>query len=133
MTPSVYRLSLDIHGVDSQGMLPVKAGDTARAISFTLRQKGVPNEVPSNCQAVLTARKADGNILLDPCRVEAGGIYYAFTSQMTAVPGEVLCELRLYGAYGKLLTCPRFSVLVSEQVVGDNEVVESSSEFPALT
>lgn len=132
MIPTVYRISLDIHSVDSQGMLPVKAGDTARALHITLSQKGVPYPLTSDLQAMLAARKADGTLLLDSCQVTEEGIKYDFSSQLTAVPGEVLCELRLYGKDGMALTSPRFSLLVSETVAEDDEIVESSHEFTAL-
>lgn len=133
MEPIVYRLSLDVHGVDPQGILPVKIGDTARALMITLRERGVPYVPQGEVQALLTARKADGKILMEPCRVTEEGIYYPFSSQLTAVVGETLCELRLYGEEGQLLTCPRFVLMVSDQVVKDGEIVESSSEFRALT
>lgn len=132
MIPTVYRISLDIHGVDSQGMLPVKAGDTARALHITLSQKGVPYPLTSDLQAMFTARKADGTLLLESCAIGEEGIVYEFSSQLTVVPGEVLCELRLYGKEGKLLTSPRFSLLVSDRVAEDEEIAESSSEFTAL-
>ncbi len=133
MDPIVYRVSLDVHGVDPQGILSVKLGDTARAIFFTLRERGTPYAPGPEVKAILTVRKPDGNILLEPCEVSEEGIYYSFTSQLTAVVGEVLCELRLYGEEGQLLTCPRFVLLVSDRVVQDGEIVESSSEFTALT
>ena len=133
MKATIHRISLDIHGVDSQGMLPVKVGDTARTILFTLRQKGEPYEAEAPIHAILTGRKADGNILMEACTLEEQWIRYDFSSQMTAVEGEVLCELRLYDGKGRLLTCPRFSLLVTPPVVEDGEVVESSSEFTALT
>ncbi len=133
MNYSDYHVSLDLLAGDSQGMLCVKRGDTARGILFSLRQRGRPYEVSSELRAVLTGRKADGNIIFNQCELRQEGIYAPFTSQLTAVPGEVLCELRLYGREDQLLTCPRFSILVSDRIVEDGEIVGSSPEFTALS
>ncbi|MBR6826371.1 MAG: hypothetical protein IKM59_07480, partial [Oscillospiraceae bacterium] len=133
MDQSTYHISLDVFEGASQGMLQCKAGDTARAISFSLRQGSSPYPTEGVQRAVLTARKADGNILMDQCTLTEGTVYYPFHSQLTCVAGEVLCELRLYGQEGELLTCPRFSILVLPPIVSDEEIVESSPEFPFLT
>lgn len=130
---SDYYISLDIQAGDSQGMLWVKAGDTARGILIRLRQRGVPYGLSPGIRPVLTGRKADGNIVFNNCELREDGIYAPFTSQLTAVPGEVLCELRLYGEDGQVLTSPRFSLLVADRVVEDGEIVESSPEYTALT
>ncbi len=133
MEASVYHISLDIHAPDSQGLLYVKRGDTARRLSMSLTQKGLPYLPGQDCFAVLTGRKADGTFLYQACRSEGEEISYDFSPQTTACPGELLCELRLYDAEGGLLTSPRFSVLVADRVYNDEEIVESADEFTALT
>ena len=130
MKPIVHYMTLELTETDSQGMFPVKVGDTARALRISLVHQGRKMWDPE-FYAVMTVRKPDGTILMDPCISEEYYIYYPFTSQLTAVEGEVLCELRLYIGE-ELFVCPRFSLLVTPQLVKDEEIVESSSEFTAL-
>ena len=126
-------ISLDVLRLQSQGSLQVMLGDTARRIRFFLHEQGEPYELSSEVTAVLGAKKPDGTCLFQHCSVESGQIYYDFDPQFAAAVGTVFCELRLYGEDGKLLTSPRFSVMVTDTVYHEGDEIESSSEFSALT
>ena len=128
-----FNLSLDISGEESQLLLCVKRGDTARRLRIRLHEQGKPYALAEPVTGVFTAKKPDGTILYNSCDISEDTVIYLFDPQLTSAVGEVLCELRLYGGEGELLICPRFSVLVTDTVFHDGDVVNSSSEFSALT
>lgn len=132
MNNSVYNISLDLHAVGSQLTLTAKAYDTARTIRCTLTENGKPYTISEGCYAAFTAKKPDGNVLFNATTID-DAINYEFTVNTVNAPGEVECEIRLYDGNGKLITSPRFTILVDDTVYHDGDVVESSSEFTALT
>ena len=132
MKPSDYKISLDIHELQSQYSLPMKKEDTARVVYITLREGGVPYEIGADCFAVLSGRKPDGTVLENNCVISGNTIIYAITPQTTSASGRVDCEIKLYGVDNSLICSARFSIIVDERAVGDDEV-ESTSEFSALT
>ena len=133
MNTADFFLSLDIHESSAQAALRVKKGDTARRLLITLTERGKPYEITKDCKAVFTARKPDGKLLYNACNVQGNRIIYTLTAQTAAAAGEVCCELRLYGGDAALITSPRFLLLVDDTVYSDGDLVESSSEFSALT
>ena len=133
MNSSNFRISLDVHEVNSQVTLHVKKGDTARKILVTLTEKGRPYRITDDCSAVFTARKSDDSILYNACAIQGNMIEYSMTAQTTAAAGVMRCELRLYGADSALITSPRFLIIVDDTVYSDGDVIESSNEFSELT
>ncbi len=133
MEYSEFRLTLDIHEAGSQTRLTVKEQDTDRRLRVLLTEQGQPWTVTEDCTAVFTARKPDGQVVFNHCTVEDGAVVYVLTPQTTAVPGLVLCEVRLYGPDDRLLTSPRFSLLVDPTVYRQGDPVESAQEVTALT
>lgn len=129
---AVYNISLDLHAVGSQLTLTAKAYDTARTIRCTLTENGKPYTISEGCYAAFTAKKPDGNVLFNATTID-DAINYEFTVNTVNAPGEVECEIRLYDGNGKLITSPRFSILVDDTVYHDGDVIESASEYTALT
>lgn len=132
MKPSDYKISLDILEGQSQYALPMKKGDTSRVIYITLREGAAPYEIGADCFAVFSGKKPDGTVLENNCVISGNTIIYAITPQTSAASGLVDCEIKLYGADSALVTSARFSIIVDERAVGE-EQVESTSEFTALT
>lgn len=132
MKPSDYKISLDILESQSQYSLPMKKGDTKRNICITLREGAVPYEISTDCFAVFSGKKSDGTVLENNCVISGNTIIYSITPQTTAVSGLVDCEIKLYGADSALVTSARFSIIVDERAVGEEEI-ESTAEFSALT
>ena len=133
MNSSIYRISLDIHCTESGVCLNAKLGDTTRAIMITLTDGGVPYRISEGCYAVFTAIKPDGAKLYNECTIEGSTIIYKMTGQTTNVVGEAKCEVRLYGVDNELITSPRFSIIVEDTVYHDDDIIDSSDEFTALT
>ena len=133
MNSTVFRISLDIHEVNSQVTLHVKKGDSARQILIALTEGGRPYRISEDCMAVFTAKKPDETILYNGCEIQGNRILYAMTPQTCTAVGAMKCEIRVYGAGGELITSPRFTILVDDTVYSDGDVVDSASEFSALT
>lgn len=131
MKDSIYRFSLDIHSTQSQISIPVPQFNTARGILATLTEGGKPYQLSDECRAVFTATKADGTTLYNDCLIVNGSVIrYDFTEQTTAAVGIVDSAIKIYGANNKLLTSPRFTLVVYEDTVGD--VVPSEDEKNAI-
>lgn len=133
MTNSYYKISLDIHDHGSNVSLKAKKGDTGRLLYITLMDGSKPYVITNDCLAVFAAKKADGNILYNECSIIGNTITYAFTPQTTSAVGKADCEIKLYGAENKLLTCARFSLVVEDTVYNEGDEIEPMSEVSALT
>ena len=133
MNFSTYRASLDIHASGSQAVLHAKKGETKRRILITLTERGKPYLISSDCTAVFTATKPDGNIIYNDCTIDNNIICYNFTEQTTAAEGKLDCEIRLYGADDALIISPGFDLIVDAAVYEDGDVIESGTEVSTLT
>ena len=133
MNCSNVRISLDIHKNCSGAVVCAKRGDVGRRIHISLTDGCIPYRIGADCRAVFTAEKPDKNVIYNDCIIQGDTIIYDMTEQTTAVVGRTDCEIKLYGADGKLITSPSFSLIISDTVCDDGDEVESSSEFSALT
>lgn len=131
----IIPLLLDMSNKQLQQTVAVKQYDTARTFHITLTDGGKPYVISSECYAVFTALKPDGNVILNSCSITDNTVIYAFTAQTTAAAGIMPCEIRLYSADNALITSPKFFMRVGEAVYGGNteNKVESSNEYNALT
>ena len=132
MNDSIFRISLDIHEHGSQAVLKAKNTDTGRKLCVSLREGGTPYIIADDCYAAFKATKPDGTILFNDCTIEDNEIVYEFTEQTCAAIGRSRCEIALYGPDDKLITSPRFALLVDGTIYPDGRV-ESTDEFSALT
>ena len=133
MNDSIKRISLDIHSTSSSATVNAKRGDTGRRVIVSLVDGGVPYIISKDCYAVFTAKKPDGKVVYNDCTIENNAIIYAVTEQTVAVEGRADCEIKLYGADGKLITSPKFIINVIGTVYNEGDEIESSDEFNALT
>lgn len=133
MNYSNYRFTLDTQSNISQVSLPVRLLDTSRRLYISLTDGGSPYIIEDGCRAVFYARKADGKPIMNDCIIEKNTqIRYDLTQQTTACAGVVDCEVRLYGMDGKLITSPRFIMVVDERVVYDEDFPLSEAEQTVL-
>ena len=133
MNSACYRFSLSMQSYQSQVSLPVLLGDTARVLLIKFVDNGKPYYINDGCRAVFFAEKPDGNVLINDCIIENNArIRYEFTAQTATASGISKCEIRLYGANGRLITSPKFIMVIDEKVVYDDEVLASYSEFTTL-
>lgn len=133
MLHSKYRFSLDIKLTQSQVSIPVMLNDTIWGFYINLIDNGKPFLLPDGCRAVFVAKKPDGNTLFNDCIIEGNHIIrYDFTANTTNAEGMAHCEIRVYSPSGRLLTCPRFTMVVDHRVLLDDEIVFSESEHTTL-
>lgn len=132
MIDSIKRMSLDLHNTTSNESVRVKRSDTGRKICISLVDGGTPYQITSDCYAVFTAKNAQGNAILHPCTIENNVIVYELKKQATAVPGMLKCEVELYGADDKLITAPKFSILVEDKVYSDGDTEADDGEVSTL-
>lgn len=134
MQRAISDLTLELSRSCDGAAVTVKRGDTHRRLRIRLTQAGRPYPVDAGCSAVFTAVKPDGSHLFNACTVTDGAIYYDLTPQTTALPGELACEIRLYGENEALLTSAAFLLTVADTVYRDgDESVASSGEATELT
>lgn len=134
MNRIVHNLILDMKSTIVQQTIDIQRYDTGRKLVITLSDNGAVYQIGDGCLAVFTATKPDGNILYNRCDIVANAIVFdlLMNPQVSAAEGEVRCEIRLYGADGSLITSPCFDIVVDKTVYTDN-IIESSSEYSALT
>ena len=133
MNDSCFFRILELHSSNTPFSISVKKGDTGRKLVFKFADNSNPYTITDDCYAIFTARKNDGNIIYNQCEIADNAVIYAFTAQTCAASGSVPCEIRLYGADGKLITSPRFLLEVEDTVYSDGDVIESLSEATALS
>ena len=133
MNYTKYRFNLDMQSHISQISLPVRQRDTGINLYISLTDGGVPYTIKDGCRAVFSAKKADGNAILNDCVIERNTlIRYELTEQTTICSGVVDCELRLFGTDGSIITSPRFIMVVDERVVHDEDIPLSESEMSII-
>ena len=131
MNYSIFRFTLNMHNHRSQASVSAFRGDTAIRLCFNLTDGGLPYRIEDGCVAVLNGTKPDGNKLHNRCVIENNStIVYDFTEQTSACPGIINCDITLYGGDGRIITAPKFIIVVDEREVSD-EIV-SATEKSAL-
>ena len=126
------KFTLDIHETMSSVSLSVKKGDTARRLLIHLADNGYPYHISEDCYAVFTAKKPDGKVVFNNCRIEDCVIIYEFTDQTVAAAGLMDCEVIIYGSSGQQLTSACFSIIVEDTIYDAETEVESTDEYNAL-
>lgn len=134
MNYSDYRFALDItNTLQAQVSVPATFGDSARRLYISLNEGRKPYAISNGCRAVFVAKKPDGTSIFNDCIIEGNKtIVYEFSSNTTSAQGVVDCEIRLYGADGKLITSPQFIIVVDKRVLRDEEIMLSESEHTTL-
>ena len=134
MERSVFDITLELQSAYSPTSVTVNRGDTHRTLRLHLADGGRPYPMGEDVRPVLTAIKPDGSHLYNACRMEAGAVVYDLTPQTTVLPGQVECQLRLYGKSRELLTSAAFLLSVADTVYADgDEAIQSAGEVTALT
>ena len=130
MQYSKYRFTLDLHKTRSQVSIPVLRGDTNIRFLISLTDGGKAYRIEEGCTAHFLGKKPDGTTIFKSCIIEDDyqTVRYDFSDQTTVAVGIVNCEIRIYDATGRLLTTPRFIIVVDDKVIWDEyELVETVS------
>ena len=129
MKESIFRVSLDIHTLQSQMTLGVKKGETSRKLGVSLTEHGMPYIIDGKCFATFQGTKADGTKIVDNCTIENNQIIYSFTEQTTAVSGILNADFILYSADGGIIASPHITIVVDERAIGSVDTIISKDEL----
>ena len=133
MNYSIFRFTLNMHNHRSQASVSVFRGDTAVRLYFAFTQGAVPYTIEPGCTAILSGTKGDGTKLWNRCTIEEDGVVrYDFTKQTATAVGLTNCEITLYDAKGKVITAPKFMIVVDEREVDISDLEQSTNEVDAL-
>ena len=124
MQQAVFYIDLDIDDAFSQATVNARQGESGRKISVSLSQSGKPFSVAEGCHGVFAGTRPDGQSFFDDCTVVGESLVCTLSSRITAVPGAVKAELRLYGGEDLLITTPSFAIQVCESAFDEGEIAE---------
>lgn len=133
MEQSNYRLSLELQAGRVPAALEMKQGDTGRRIFITLTDGGKPYPIREDCYAVFTAKRHDEDPIYNPCTPQGNTLVYQVSPQTTARPGNLDCEVKLYGKDDCLVTSAAFAITVHPAVFSQGDTPAAEAEVEALT
>ena len=113
MNKSYHRLTLDLNAQDCTEYVPVRKGDTAKALSVRFMESGNPYTILDGTTAVLAARKPDGTYIYADCTVNPYVVTVTLPAALTAAAGMVPACIRMAGD-GAALISPTFMICVTE-------------------
>lgn len=122
MNNSTYRFTLDLQKHNSQMSVAVYKYDNAVRLYISLTDGGKPYTIEDGSYAIFYGKRADGKPLIHKCEVKDNTeITYDFKNSTAYVEGIVESQIRLYKDQ-KLITAPRFTIVVEERVVTDDDI-----------
>lgn len=133
MNSSTYRFTLDMHSAQSQVSIPVMLGDTGRTLRINLSDGSNQYPIADGCLAKISIKRPHGTRLEDFCTIEGNTtIKYQFTDTTCAEEGIHDCDITLYGLDGSTIASPRFSMVVSERVVRNDDITVTPEDQDAV-
>jgi hypothetical protein len=102
-----------------------------RAFDVRLTMDGADYPVPPGCTAMLSGTKPDGKGFLYSLNYSDNTVNVSVTEQMSAVAGDVPCEVTLYQADGGRIASGNFLLRV-EKAALDAGTVVSDSDIPVF-
>ncbi len=132
MNYSTYRFTLDLQRHQSNMSIAVFQYDSAVQLRISLTDGGKPYFIEEGSYAVFYGKRPDVPLCLD-CDIHSNSeIIFNFNDTVTAKLGKVTCQIRLYGKDKELITAPRFTIIVEERVVDDDDIEIVDSDLSAL-
>ena len=133
---STYNISLDIHSPASQVSLSVKKGDTLRKICAVFTENGKPYNLSAIASFQFRAKKpADENgdraIVFDGADritqnknacITSNKVWVKLLQEYTGIAGVADCEFTLYDKDNNVVTSPRFTIVIHDTLVADEEI-----------
>ena len=135
MNSSIYRFTLDLHSAQSQISIPVMQGDTQRTFRISLSDGSNPYIIADGCLAKISIKRPTGTHLEAFCAIEGNTtIVYKFeqNENTAAVEGIHDCDITLYDADGGILGSARFTMVVSERVITNDDIMLNDEDFTAI-
>jgi hypothetical protein len=133
MNSSVQRFTLDMHSAQSQISIPVMLGDTGRTLRISLSDGSNQYAIADGCLAKISIKTPTETHIEEFCTIEDNTtIVYPFSEYTCETEGIHECDVTLYGLDGKVITSPRFTMVVSERVINSDYVVISTDDRTAV-
>lgn len=132
--PAIIRAFIDVNDYNSQFVLSLNRGDSAKQLQIFLTVNGERYNPGEYIRGTLTAVREDGEIIpLGICQyLQDGRITYDIDTQLTGNSGKYDCQLVIKDdSDGSQIACARFRVIV-EDLTMDTSNVAQSSEFVSL-
>lgn len=132
--PAIIRAFIDVNDYNSQFVLSLNRGDSAKQLQIFLTVNGERYNPGEYISGTLTAVREDGEIIpLGICQyLQDGRITYDIDTQLTGNSGKYDCQLVIKDdSDGSQIACARFRVIV-EDLTMDTSNVAQSSEFVSL-
>lgn len=127
-----YPLSIDLYQPYPLPVVQAQQNNVGRGVIITLLAQGQMIELTTEIVNIYVKRP-DGFISYLPCTVSGSTIQVQFTNQMLLIPGIAQAELQIIEEDPSTeITTPIFQVKINPSNI-DNEVVEGSNEFTALS
>lgn len=125
MNFSTYRFTLDLQKHKSQISIAAFQYDTAIKLSIGLTDGGVPYHLDGNLRAELYGKKPSGNSIVHDCSIEENSrIIYTFEKTTANEIGVTTCQICIYDANDEQISAPKFTLVVGEKAVSDDDVFE---------
>ena len=132
MNSSKFRLTLDLHSVQSQYSIPVMVDDTNVTLLISITDGGIPYKIPDGCLAKLSIKRPTGTYLVEYCKVKNNAVIeYPFSQNKDTCAEEGIhhCDVTLYSPDGEKVGGPRFTMVVSEMVVRRDDIELSEDDY----
>lgn len=101
----------------------------SRRLRFNLYKDNVAFSMPSGASATIVGTKPDLTGFNYTMTVSGSSVYIDIEDQMTAVPGPVLCEVKITSANNERLGTSNFTLYV-EKAAFDSDTVISETDLP---
>ena len=121
-----FTITLNLRRSDQQEQFCVHRADNGYLLKIRLRD-GAHTCRLDGMSAALTAKKPDGALVYQDCTLEDGVFQTPITTQLTAIPGKVDCEVRVFDEAGQLFTSGRFLLDVVDTLYHDGDEIEAPS------
>lgn len=133
MNSSNYRFTLNMHTVQSQISIPAMVGDTGRTLRISLSDGSNPYFIVDGCLAKMSIKTPTETRIEEFCVIEDNTtIVYPFSEYTCEMEGIQECDVTLYGLDGKVITSPRFTMVVNERVVNSDYIVVKADDRTAV-
>lgn len=131
MNSSKYSFTLDLHTSQSQVSIPAAVGDSNRSLHISLSDGGQPYFIADGSLASLLIKRPTGSHFEISCQIENNAtIKYNFSQNehTCAVAGIHECQIILTDLEGECIASPRFTMVVSDKVVNEDDYVISDED-----
>lgn len=138
MNYSLYRFTLDLQRHQSNMSIPVFQYDSAVKLIISLTDGGKRYLINKGCHAIFYGKRPDGVPLCLDCEIPfdetdtSPEIVFEFNDTVTAELGNVSAQIRLYDSDNKIITAPKFLILVEERVVGNEDIEIADSTLDGI-